>query len=1280
MVVSLTSTPSWAEKEPEAATAQTAASPPAKSQGQPFVDETVEAAKKKARETGKRVEIPKRNSETTTLYANPDGRTLRMELSIEPVRVKKADGTLIPIDTTLVEDHGVVRPKAAKGTLRLSAGGDTTLLTSKAGAATTKLTASRNLPRPKLKRNTATYPSAYGKGADLVVIATTTGFRQQIVLRERPSGPVTFRVPVDLPEGISFGKDASGQPVVLGADGKKISDIRPAPLLDANVTSDDGDFEAGKVGRAAVSVDEAASTLVYTPDTAFLADPAVVYPVTLAAVEPDWWEPEENETVDTFVNDVDYTDSDVAQYLDRILVGKSFADGIAKRWRSYLRFQDIPADSPLNGATVENADLVLWNHLSHDCGDPVGSGVTVRRITSNWSSDTLTWGNQPSTTSTGAYTGYGAYSPDCTSQQWADKEWDLVYSIEDIVQEWAFGTPNYGIRLTSGNESDVRNWRRYRTTEYEMCFDGRDCEGHPHQPLLFVDFEPAPKVLTYFSHTGPPLTAPPTYEEAVALHTDPVEGDVPSRPGVTEEQALAYENEITTPYEIGPDKLQPLAGEDWSGSEVDDENGEFIVGDDTAPTVVDVSPARGATDVPLTTEIRTVFSERVWDPELTVKDPAGNSVAGTANLDSTEKILTFTPANPLTAATRYTVAVTNAGDEEANTMAPVTWSFTTVSQAHWKFDEGDGRTAADSSGGDHNASLTDTAAWIPGKSGTAISNTPAQAQMAAARKAVQQGKAVEVAETTTETSITHAQPDGTTFTTQIAASPVRTKQGGAWVPIDTTLVEQGGVLRPKASASGVHVGVSIGGTDAFVKMVSADGRTYALRWPAPLPKPAVSRNVATFADAAGPGADLVVTVLPTGFRHDVVLRQRPAKPLEIRIGVETGGLTLAEGKGGRLLLTGKGDKLVASAPQPVMVEAAAKGRLAQAKREKINTEVITKGGRTELVLRPDHKFLSDAARKFPVRVDPTITLPFNHDVDVHPGNDADWPADPTYPFLLAGTFGGGPSRVHLRFDTTGLSGANVTEAKLALTNIDAQDCGPTVGAGIQVRRLTGAWDENNLHWGNKPGSTTEDAQTNRAAYGQACDSGAAAMEWTITGIAQDWAAGAANHGLVLQHPNETDTADNYRLFTSSEDDLGYGPAPTLTVTTTGPASAPTVTDPAITPAQTVDGTTVVGSLTPQLAATVTDTAGGNLTGEFEIEHDPAAPGGRAPARSGPAPRHRSSPAPRRASPSRPQNWPTGGKFAGGHGRPTRARPLPRPGQPGRAPRSTSPTRWSTSFR
>ncbi|MFC7582370.1 DNRLRE domain-containing protein [Nonomuraea antimicrobica] len=423
------------------------------------------------------------------------------------------------------------------------------------------------------------------------------------------------------------------------------------------------------------------------------------------------------------------------------------------------------------------------------------------------------------------------------------------------------------------------------------------------------------------------------------------------------------------------------------------------------------------------------------------------------------------------------------------------------------------------------------------------------------------------------------------------------------MPIDTTLFEHGGVLRPKAIASNASVEISTGGAGTFVRM-TAHGQSYALRWPTPLPKPMVKGGVVTYTDAAGAGADLVVTVLPTGFRHDVVLRQRPSKPLELRIGVESDGLTLSEGKGGRLLLKGKDKKLVASAPQPIMWDGSAKGRLPLARHAVIDTEVVSNTGRTELVLKPDHAFLSDSKTVYPVRVDPTTTLPSNNDLSVLSTDTADSPAYPTSNALPVGVQTGQKMRALLRFDTTSLVGKTVTDARLSMSIISAQTCGASVGQGVQAARVTGAWDENNLYWANKPAFTTEDAQINKTSID--CASTQTPTEWNITGISQDWAAGAANHGLVLKAPTENTTIE-WRMYASS-DDTEWNAPPKLVVTTSAPASSPTIANFTITPAQDVAGTTVTSSLTPQLAATVADTAGGNLTSEFEVDHDPAATG------------------------------------------------------------------------
>ncbi|MGA4989274.1 DNRLRE domain-containing protein [Nonomuraea bangladeshensis] len=1032
-----------------------------------------------------------------------------MELNLEPVRVKNADGNgFTPIDTTLVETGGVIKPKAVPGDLTLSAGGDTTAIKTKDAKATARVDATRKLPEPTLKGNIATYPSAYGNGVDLVVTATPTGFRQQIVIRERPAGPVSFRIPMELPKGLSFGKNDKGQPTLKGKDGKPFLDIRPAPLLDAVAADPSGDLEAAKVGRAAVTLD--GSDLVYSPDPAFLADPATTYPVTMAAVDDDWYEceidtpsstycpdgvssPYDGEPMDTFVNNDAYPDSWSNFNLDRILVGKSTNGSV--RWRSYIQFP-LPAKSdPFWGSRIENADLTLWNHLSSDCGLRVGSGITARRVISDWDELEMTWSNQPSVTNVGANTEYGAYnSANCTGAY--NYEWDLIHSINGIVQEWANGEPNYGIQLTAGNESDTTNWRRYRTRESTYPYPA-------HAPRLSVDFEPKqPRAVVLLK---PGEQVPVTREEL---------------------EAFAAQGRL-----------------------------------------------RGTQPSP--------------DPVTAAEMEAAVANASDASTISTDDLQSPLPAPEDGVAAR------------------------------WSFAEGAGDAAADTSGNDHQAVVNDGVTWTPGVTDSALSNvgvagvgakaTAGQrlepARQAAAQRAVATGKPVEVAEATTGTSITYAQPDGKTFRTEVTTGPVRTRQSSGWVPIDTTLAEQSGKLRPKTLAEGTVVEFSAGGADPFVKM-AVDGKSYALRWPTPLPKPTVKGSVATYTDAAGAGADLVVTALPDGFRHEVVLRQRPSKPLKLRIGVEDEGLTLSEGKNGRLLLKGKNQKLVAAAA-PAAAWDSAKGR--PARRGAATSDLVTKDGRTELVIEPDQAFLADVGTAYPVSVAAAVTLPGMTDVWI---SNYGTPGYSTYrnTTLWVGTYDEGEpapwvERAFLKFDTAALANTNVSAATLSMRRTDAIGCGDA-RSGIKAQRVTAAWTDVELTWENQPGTAT----AGEAVANDTATCGApGTMSWNLAAMAQAWASGSANHGLMLRGVDEI--LDGRPQYDRAFDSFNATNKPTLNVTYTL-GSTPTVAGLQISPATSAGGTVTATSLTPQLAATVADTAGGNLTGQFEIEHDPAAPSGQ----------------------------------------------------------------------
>jgi hypothetical protein len=100
-----------------------------------------------------------------------------------------------------------------------------------------------------------------------------------------------------------------------------------------------------------------------------------------------------------------------------------------------------------------------------------------------------------------------------------------------------------------------------------------------------------------------------------------------------------------------------------------------------APTVTTVTPAQGATGVAVSTTVTATFSQPVVPSTVsfTVKDSAGNSVAGSLSFDGTNTVATFTPSASLSASITYTATVSGAQNTSGVAMtSPFSWSFTTA--------------------------------------------------------------------------------------------------------------------------------------------------------------------------------------------------------------------------------------------------------------------------------------------------------------------------------------------------------------------------------------------------------------------------------------------------------------------------------------------------------------------------------------------------------------------------------------------------------------------------
>jgi methionine-rich copper-binding protein CopC len=102
--------------------------------------------------------------------------------------------------------------------------------------------------------------------------------------------------------------------------------------------------------------------------------------------------------------------------------------------------------------------------------------------------------------------------------------------------------------------------------------------------------------------------------------------------------------------------------------------------DTTPPTVTDRTPAPGATGVPVTAVVTGTFSEPVVgsSAQVALTGPGGADVPGSAGYDEPSRTVTFSPAASLAESTTYTATVSGAQDGAGNTMAPVTWTFTTA--------------------------------------------------------------------------------------------------------------------------------------------------------------------------------------------------------------------------------------------------------------------------------------------------------------------------------------------------------------------------------------------------------------------------------------------------------------------------------------------------------------------------------------------------------------------------------------------------------------------------
>ncbi|MET8288340.1 DNRLRE domain-containing protein [Streptomyces sp. NPDC005132] len=424
--------------------------------------DSVAAALLMARLQDRKIEVLSERTADSTTYALANGE-LQTSTYAGPIR-QKVDGAWENIDTSLSDTGPNLQPDVAAADIAISHGGDTALASVDKGNKSFGLGWESKLPTPSVNDDTASYD--LGDHQKLTVTALAQGFSQNVVLDAAPENGLTYRIPLDL-KGLQLSVADSGHLLMKDSDGKLVAEA-PAPIM-WDSSQDDASGESKHQAKVATTVETTANgsqTLVLTPDADYFAQnltyPVTVDPTSTLAVTTDTW-------VAT-----NFTDSQVSS---TELKSGTYDAGTTKA-RSYLKFDT----SAFTGKHITDTNLALYSYYASTCAT-TGAGTQVRRITSNWSSTDITWAAQPTTTTTGAVTNKAAlgYSSSCP-------EGTMNFDVDTIVQAWADGSSNYGLRIASADESDSLTWRRFRSANYISGDDAVE----PHLTVTYNSYPSVP--------------------------------------------------------------------------------------------------------------------------------------------------------------------------------------------------------------------------------------------------------------------------------------------------------------------------------------------------------------------------------------------------------------------------------------------------------------------------------------------------------------------------------------------------------------------------------------------------------------------------------------------------------------------------------------------------------------------------------------------------------------------------------------------------------------------
>ncbi|WP_449657717.1 golvesin C-terminal-like domain-containing protein [Streptomyces acidicola] len=235
---------------------------------------------------------------------------------------------------------------------------------------------------PTAEGHSVTYRDAVkGKNADLVYEVGPGRLKENIVLRERPAGPVSFTFTLDT-GGLKPKAAKDGSIRLYGEGDSPVLELPPAFMTDAKK-----DAESPYGSAYSTSVDQRLSRdgkswkVTVTPDAKWLAAPGRQYPVTIDPTISI--SPTPSQAQDVMISSDAPTENYDSSW--RLSVGNTSTGSS----RALVRF---PVTGIPSGTKLDSADLKLYFDQNHTTsGNEVQ--LEAHRATADWSESTATWDN-----------------------------------------------------------------------------------------------------------------------------------------------------------------------------------------------------------------------------------------------------------------------------------------------------------------------------------------------------------------------------------------------------------------------------------------------------------------------------------------------------------------------------------------------------------------------------------------------------------------------------------------------------------------------------------------------------------------------------------------------------------------------------------------------------------------------------------------------------------------------------------------------------------------------